>query len=130
MAETKPEVGAIVWIDLTVENADEVREFYQKVVGWDADPVEMGGYKDFNMLIEGTDKPMAGVCNARGKNADLPPKWLIYIVVADVDASVKQCIRLGGEVVVKPAEMGGSKFCVIKDPAGAVAALYQPAPAD
>ena len=130
MADDNPKVGSIVWIDLTVDNADETRDFYQQVVGWDQAPVEMSGYNDFNMLMQGTDKPMAGICNARGTNANLPSKWLIYIVVADLEESVKQCIRLGGKVLVKPKELGGSRFSVIQDPAGAVSALYQPAPAE
>jgi predicted enzyme related to lactoylglutathione lyase len=130
MADDNPKVGSIVWIDLTVDKADEMRDFYKQVVGWDHEAVEMSGYSDFNMLMQGTDKPMAGICNARETNANLPAKWLIYIVVADLEESVKQCIRLGGEVLVKPGKLGGSRFSVIRDPAGAVAALYQPAPAE
>jgi len=30
---SKNEIGSISWIDLTVENADQIREFYQDVVG-------------------------------------------------------------------------------------------------
>ena len=41
-----PEVGSIGWFDLTVENADEVREFYRRVVGWTETPLDMGGYSD------------------------------------------------------------------------------------
>lgn len=47
--ETKKEPGAIVWTDLTVDDAERVRDFYSAVVGWVASPVEMEGYSDFNM---------------------------------------------------------------------------------
>ena len=33
------------------------------------------------------------------------------------------CVELGGQVIDGPREMGGQTFCVIRDPAGAVAAL-------
>ena len=52
-----PKPGTISWTDLTVENAEEVRDFYQEVVGWDAHPVDMGQYTDFGMAAPG---PMAG----------------------------------------------------------------------
>ena len=43
MAESKPGIGTIVWCDLTVNDAETVRDFYAAVVGWKAEPVEMGG---------------------------------------------------------------------------------------
>ena len=113
--------------DLTVENADEVKDFYSQVVGWQADLVDMGGYHDFNMCSPETDTPAAGICYARGVNADLPAQWLIYIVVADLDASIARCRDLGGEIVAGPKQLGErARYCVIQDPAGAVAALYAP----
>ncbi|CAN5821726.1 hypothetical protein BH24ACI4_BH24ACI4_11370 [soil metagenome] len=121
-----PPVGTIVWRDLTVENAEAVREFYQKVVGWEASPVDQGGYSDFNMMAPGSDEAVAGVCHARGANASLPAQWLIYIIVEDVDFSAAECVRLGGEVVAGPRLMNGARFAVIKDPAGAVCAIFQP----
>jgi hypothetical protein len=40
------DVGTIGWFDLTVPNADEVRDFYRAVVGWGVEECEMGGYSD------------------------------------------------------------------------------------
>jgi len=45
------------------------------------------------------------------------------ITVADADASAAACVELGGELVDGPRDMGGYRFCVIRDPAGAVAGL-------
>lgn len=41
MAESS-KIGTIGWIDLTVKDGEGVRDFYQKVVGWESTPVEMG----------------------------------------------------------------------------------------
>lgn len=119
--------GRILWQDLTVPDAERVRDFYREVVGWASAPVDMGGYDDFNMMPPGAEEPVAGVCHARGSNADLPAQWLLYITVDDVEVSAGRCRQLGGEVVVGPRSMGDGRFCVVRDPAGAVAALYQPA---
>ena len=124
MADSKkPAVGSITWRDLTVKDAEKVRDFYCKVVGWKTSPVDMGGYNDFNMNLPGSSETVAGICHARGPNAKLPPQWLIYITVADVDESAKRCVELGGKIIDGPKPMGDLQFCVIEDPAGAVAAL-------
>ena len=123
---TKPEVGTVGWIDLTVGNAEEVCDFYAAVTGWESSAVDMGGYNDFNMTSPESEEPRAGVCHARGANADLPPAWLIYITVSDLDHSIKRCLSLGGDIVRPLTEMSGyGRYCVIRDPAGAVAALFE-----
>lgn len=127
MAETKPPAGTIAWTDLTVADAPRVRDFYAAVAGWRAEGVDMGGYEDFNMIPAGGDRPAAGICHARGGNADLPAQWLVYVVVADLDASIERCRDLGGAVIAGPKGSGSQRFCVIRDPAGAVCALVQQA---
>ena len=119
-----PRPGTITWTDLTVEHAERLRDFYAEVVGWAPSAVPMGAYSDFTMNVEG--EAVAGICYARGGNADLPPYWLIYITVEDLDQSIATVQRLGGSILAPPRSYGGGRFCVIKDPAGAVCALYQP----
>ena len=116
--------GTIIWTDLTVENAEEVRDFYSSVVGWTHEPEDMGDYEDYHMVASSTGDRVAGVCHPRGVNADLPPQWLVYISVEDLDASMAACQELGGRVVAGPKKLGPyGRYCVIEDPAGAVAAL-------
>lgn len=119
-----PKIGTILWRDLTVDDASEVSDFYKDVVGWTCEAVDMGGYSDFSMVPPGGGGPIAGVCHARGSNADLPPQWLLYVVVADVAESARRCLARGGEILVEPRPLSGGRFCVIRDPAGAACALY------
>ncbi len=127
MSDPISPIGSISWTDLTVPHAEAVRQFYATVVGWHSTPVDMDGYSDFCMASPADDKVVAGICHARGANADLPAQWLIYITVADVVVSATECVRLGGKVLRGPRDMGNGRMVVIQDPAGAVAALYQPA---
>lgn len=120
------QVGRIGWIDISVDDAEGLRDFYKEVVGWDSEAVNMGDYDDFSMLTPAAREAVAGICHASGSNADLRGGWLIYIVVADVDKSAAACKRQGGAVLVGPRGLAGGRFCVIKDPSGATAALYQP----
>lgn len=126
MSESKSKIGTIAWIDLTVPNATDVRDFYTEVTGWTSSDVSMGDYDDYCVGPD-PENPVAGVCHARGSNANIPPAWLIYITVEDVEASAASCTRLGGEVVDGPRKLGNHVFCIIKDPAGAYAALIESA---
>ena len=67
----------------------------------------------------------AGICWARGANAGLPPVWLVYFIVASLDTSLAEVRKRGGTVLREPRASGEGRFAVIRDPAGAVCALYQ-----
>ena len=124
----KPVIGAIAWTDLTIEDAEQVSEFYAAVAGWKPEGVDMGGYNDFNMTLPDTGHPVAGICHSRGVNADIPPQWMIYVNVENLDASIRECNSRGGRVVAGPKGMGSmGRYCVIADPAGAVMALFEQA---
>lgn len=121
----QPTLGKIAWVDLTVPDAASVRDFYAAVAGWTSSGVEMGGYEDFAMMT-GDGAAAAGICHARGPNAALPPQWIVYITVPDLDASLAESAARGGSVVAGPKGAGGgARYAIIRDPAGAVAALYQ-----
>ena len=127
-SEDRP-IGSIMWADLTVDHAERVRDFYKQVVGWTTSDVDMGGYHDYCMNQPADGKTVAGVCHARGGNTGLPPQWMIYITVEDLDASVERCLHLGGQVVVPVRHYGADgRYVVVRDPAGAVFALFEPAP--
>lgn len=117
-------IGSIGWFDLTVPNADEVKDFYAKVVGWKPQPVSMGDYNDYNMTIN--DIPKAGVCNKKGQNAHIPSQWMMYINVANIEESAKAVENMSGKMLSEIKHMKGyGKYCFIQDPAGAVCALFE-----
>ncbi len=124
----KPPVGSIGWFDLTVPNAEAVRDFYSAVVGWTQTPVEMGGYQDYCMNEPASGKTIAGICHARGANANIPPQWLLYVTVASLEKSLAEVRARGGAVVRPPSGNDTSGyFAIIQDPAGACVMLFQPA---
>lgn len=123
MTEPAPQPeGAVVWADLTVPDAEATRDFYADVVGWQVKSHAMGDYDDYELLAA-DGRSVAGVCHARGSNADMPPQWLLYVVVDDAAAAADRCRAAGGEVVTGPRAMGGQQIVVVKDPAGAMLAL-------
>lgn len=120
-------VGRIGWLDLTVPDAAGAREFYRQVVGWSVQDVAMAdggeGYADFNMLGE-DGQPAAGICHARGMNADVPPVWMIYLSVGDIAESLRRVAVEGGTVVKATAgDDGRIAVAVVRDPVGVHLAL-------
>ncbi len=129
--DSRQKQGRIVWHDLTVPNAAELSSFYSQVCGWEATAREEHG-GDFVMNVAESDsasEAIAGVCYAKGSNANVPPQWLLYVEVPDVQERAKQALELGGKCVDGPRKMGEFHFCVIQDPAGAYIALIGPLPA-
>ena len=106
--------GTIGWVDLTVDTAEAIRDFYSSVIGWKPEPLSMGDYDDFVMNAPLNKEAVAGICHARGGNADMPQQWLIYITVPDINESIKKCESLSGKIIVGLKEMGDQgKYCVI-----------------
>ena len=124
-----PLPGSIGWIDLTVADAPRIRDFYHEVAGWSVSTVPMGDYDDYNML-DAEGAPVAGVCHAQGVNTGLPSHWLMYITVNDIESRVERARELGGEILRDVTGMGAvGRYAVIRDPADAVFALFEPADA-
>ena len=121
-------VGLIEWTDITVPDAETLRDFYTNVVGWKFEEVPMSGYSDYAMTTPNNiGAPVAGICHAKGENTNLPPVWLVYLNVYDIEASRKTCASLGGKLLTDVKVMPNyGKFCVIEDPQGAVSALFEP----
>lgn len=115
-------IGKIGWLDLTIENADQVRDFYAAVVGWEPEGCDMGGYEDYNMKDPGEGQARAGICHKKNSNASQPSVWMPYFTVADLQASMTEVVERGGKVLVDRSDSGN--FVVIQDPSGAICALY------
>lgn len=123
--------GQIVSADVTTDDAEAMRDFYQKVVGWDSEDMEItdenGTYTDY-VMKDSAGNWMGGVCHRRGVNKDLPPVWLVYINVDDIEASCKACEDNGGKVLHRSfGDAGNVLYAVIQDPAGAILAVTKEA---
>ena len=112
-----------LWIDLTIDHAEKIRDFYVDVIGWEAVHINMGDYEDYMMNEHG--EPRAGICHARGVNAGLPPFWIPYFKVESLEHSLASCISNGGEILTPVKSLAANKsYAVIRDPSGAVCAIW------
>ncbi|SMC59660.1 VOC family protein [Moheibacter sediminis] len=127
MEKPKYVQGSINWRDLTTYKADELREFYQSVAGWTSQGLDMkdgeNAYQDY-VMKDAKGNSVAGICHSRGANTGVPPQWVAYISVENVDESVENALKLGGKLLKEYKSKEGTLFyAMIEDPAGAVFAL-------
>lgn len=128
MAEQQlPQYGTFAWNELATTDPETCKAFYGTLLGWEASEMPMpdGTYIVFSK--NGTQ--MAGMMKIGPDWGEVPPHWLGYIAVEDVDASAAQVESLGGGIIMPPTDVPGiGRFSVIRDPAGAVVAImtFQP----
>jgi len=120
-------VGTIISADLTISDAENIRDFYQQVIGWGVEEMalndETGPYADY-VMKDDKGNWVGGVCHKRGANKDLPPQWIVYVNVKDIAKSVEKCLELGGKVLKESKNDDGSyQYALIEDPAGAILAI-------
>jgi predicted enzyme related to lactoylglutathione lyase len=127
MSDKKYSIGTIISADITTPNAPELRDFYQQVIGWQSEEMnlkdENGEYSDYIMKdVDGNW--VGGVCYKRGDNKDFPPQWIVYVNVEDVSKSVEKCKELGGKILKEQKNDDGVySYALIEDPVGAILAL-------
>jgi predicted enzyme related to lactoylglutathione lyase len=120
-------MGRIAWLDLTVGDAPERRDFYREVIGWAVQELAMGPeddrYADY-VMVAADGEGAAGVCHALGPNVGLPSVWLLYLPVGDLAVSLDRVTEEGGAVLrVSKNEDGAPVYAVVRDPVGAWFAL-------
>jgi predicted enzyme related to lactoylglutathione lyase len=117
-----PQHGAFCWNELNTNNAGAAKPFYSELFGWHFKESKDG--MPYTEIGLSEDRPFGGIFQLPEEMANIPPFWMAYVAVDDVDASAKKVEALGGKVHKEPTDIPGvGRFCIIADPAGAVMAI-------
>jgi uncharacterized protein len=111
--------GALCWNELAAADLDSAPQFYEQLFGWRTEAFEGGPMR--YLTIKNGDATNGGM---RETQPEEPPNWLVYFAVEDVDAAIAKVQELGGGAVAGPFEMAMGKIAIVRDPQGAVFALY------
>ena len=105
------------------------KKFYADLIGWKLTDQVAGGMPYTMITPAGAEQPVGGMMQMEGAQFEgVPPHWMPYIAVDDIDAKAQKCTELGGTVKLPPTDIPDvGRFCVIADPTGAVISLYQSA---
>jgi hypothetical protein len=118
--------GHFVWYELTTTDAEAAKAFYTNVVGWGTRDASMPGAA-YTLFTAG-EAAVGGLMGlpAEARRMGAQPRWIGYVGVDDVDATVAQIKRLGGAVYVPPTDVPDvSRFSIVADPQMTAFALFK-----
>jgi uncharacterized protein len=123
--ETAPEVGEASWHELMTTDATAAMKFYNEVFGWQPgeamDMGPMGKYQMFNR----PHGMIGGMMNKPPEMAQVPPHWMIYFRVPDINAAAERVKANGGKILNGPMEVPGGDWVLnATDPQGAAFGLH------
>jgi predicted enzyme related to lactoylglutathione lyase len=115
------EPGSLCWADLSTPDQEGAVKFYTELFGWSVTPGE-DGY----LHLKNGESFIGGIPPAHNAAPGVPPHWMGYIQVADIDASTAKASALGAKICVGPMSIGNAgSMTVFSDPQGAVLAMFE-----
>ena len=110
------QLGHFAWYELLTTDMAAAGAFYGKVIGWavkDAPSPELA----YTVLGAG-EAPVVGLMDLpeEGRRSGATPRWVGYIAVDDLDATVAQISRLGGTIFVPPTDSNIGRISIVADP--------------
>lgn len=111
------EPGAPVWSELQTSDVPRAIRFYEAVTGCTTETAPAGELTEYtNFIVDG--KPVAGAL--KQPMGGVPPFWMTYFKVEDVDLAAARAADLGGLVHVPGFDVPGvGRLAVLTDPNGA-----------
>ncbi len=127
MPETKVQApGSFCWSEVCTTDPEAARKFYGELFGWTAEEVPSDGGAYTMLRLDGQD--VGGMYQLAKEQVEqgVPPHWMAYVLVEDLDATTAKISELGGKVVMGPMDvMDVGRMTLLQDPTGAVLSLWQ-----
>ena len=119
--------GTFCWADLMTPDIGKASAFYKTLFGWEIAKGENdnSGY----LHIKNGDQFIGGIPPAGMAPPGVPPHWMLYFYVTDVDASTQKLKDMGGSVCAGPMTIEKvGRMSVVNDPQHAGFAMFTPLP--
>ncbi len=117
------EPGGMAWSEVNTRDATTAAAFYGAVFGLRDDVMDIQG-SPYHMLST-AEGPACGVMQMTAEWGDMPPHWMAYFAVADLEEAKRTVLALGGRVAHGPFDSPYGRIIVILDPQGAAVSLIQ-----
>jgi len=114
--------GSFVWNELYTRDVEAAKAFYAATSGWAFEGMPMPHQNRTYWMARADGKPVAGILDMRGiVPDDVPPHWLGYLEVDDINRRVAGIEQHGGSVVRQPFDVPGfGRIAIMVDAAGAL----------
>src|SRR5215475_1939943 len=126
---TRPKTGEVSWNELVTNNSKAAADFYGKLFGWQAAPfappgAPTGGPPYTLFKTEPDSMGVGGMIQA--PDPKMPPQWIPYIVVDNIEQSLAKANKLGAKTCLPVTSIGEiGRIAVIQDPQGATLGLHE-----
>jgi predicted enzyme related to lactoylglutathione lyase len=107
----------MVWNELATPDVARAAAFYRDLLGWDAEP-DATGYATISM----GGRPGGGI---RPLQEDEAPGWIVYFSTPSADEAARRVRSAGGAILTGPLDATVGRLALVRDPQGAVLALYE-----
>jgi len=106
--------GAMLWNELSTRDVEKAKTFFNKVLGWEYKVDE----NNYTMILN-KGRMNGGMMQMDESWGDMPPNWMVYFNIDDLDGSLKKVEALGGKVIMGKTSAGAvGEFGIVSDPAG------------
>jgi predicted enzyme related to lactoylglutathione lyase len=122
---SEPLRGKVVWYELLTTDMKAAESFYTAVVGWTMTPFE-GNPIPYDIVSAPDGKQIGGVMTLPD-GMNVPPHWVMYIGVDNLEDAVANIERLGGSAMsplIEVPEVG--RMRTMLDPQKAMFSIIQP----
>jgi uncharacterized protein len=129
------ESGALCWAELVTPSFDRSIAFYGHLFGWsyvERSPDTRRGPAKYLEWMTGDgpasqDEPFGGALEMTAAWKGIPPHWMPYFQVDDLDAALSVVASCGGSVAYGPISMTGvGNLAMVADPAGVHLSIIEP----
>jgi hypothetical protein len=115
--------GRFVWFELVAGDHAAAKAFYPELLGWKLDPMKMPDGSSYPLLKAG-GAPFGGMRDLPREG--VPPHWVSYVSVADVDKTAKKVVAEGGKTLMDAISVPTvGRMQPVADPEGSVFMLFQ-----
>jgi uncharacterized protein len=120
------EPGFLTWNELATNDTATAISFYEGLFGWTTQAMDTGGGPEYNVIRVG-ERSNGGIrsLTPQEEQAGMGPYWFPYFAVESLDATFKRCDELGGAKLFGPIEFPAGRIGGLRDPQGAVFAIWE-----
>lgn len=121
--QASAEPGFFGWAEVNTADAERARSFYTELFGASSSGVENPTTTYYGLSKDG--ETFAGILQMTEEWAGIPPHWMVYFEVDDIDSAVGRAKECGGAVAVEPFDTPLGRIAVVGDRGMAPFSLLQ-----
>ncbi len=119
--------GEFCWYELGTRDIAAAVRFYTELMDWQIHKHEMGEAGTYYIFQKEGGEVAAGYQMSGPQFEGIPPYWMPYLWVDDVDTTAARWVEKGGKVIAPPMDIPGDigRMAFVQDPQGAPCALFR-----